>query len=554
MLLQQHRRCPESETLLCVVAAACWPWPGPSHLQDAIYCRRQGTYPLTEVVAKGGEVQLSPDHVVPLEWVQLRLPGLAVGAYQVEAQRGLLCSAPQSFLVVEDPEAAAELRRLEASPMGEPAGPACTPPLLLAVLCACCGRGSAATPMCMACCHRGSALGQHVALLPPGRWFPPAAGHPLLTSSPCLPAACSPVAGIADTPEFLHKVGIVLQFQRQRCGAAPGQEAVPPAAVRRIARCAQEVAAACILRGWPALLRAVLPVATADCPPAEAVAGIQAHLGSALLLHAAVVAGVPAVVEVLGAWAQAAGYSWQLDVATAHGLTPLHFAAMLTDPASMALALTRLSLAGPKLWQVATTQSGVTPLDLAYQLRRRSLLEALAGMDVGLARSLLSLLDAGDCAGESTGEESEEEPSSQAGSAWHAAEGKEAGKGACTQHEALTAAFSSCNLKRRCALNSTSTATTGSQSPASVLEPFPDNPALDADLQLLCKSRSNAALQPGVSQPEDAPGEGLAQVPSQAGKQGDTSCHRAKAIFKVGAPPVPSACAVGMHMWAWCST
>ena len=154
---------------------------GISGPQDAIFCRRQGCYPLTEasgtggggvrwrkacwlvaacgvlrhgvptgvgqlrgpwggglrgrgrqrappprppapplqVVCKGPEVALGGGHVLPLEWVQLRLPRLTPGAHQVEAQRGALCSAPLTFLVLQDAAAAGELRRLEAGPMGE---------------------------------------------------------------------------------------------------------------------------------------------------------------------------------------------------------------------------------------------------------------------------------------------------------------------------------------------------------------------------------------------------------------------------------------------------
>jgi hypothetical protein len=52
-------------------------------------------------------------------------------------------------------------------------------------------------------------------------------------------------------------------------------------------RCLQELAATCILRGWGAVLRLVLPQVATACTAVAAVAGIEQHLCGIPLLHAA---------------------------------------------------------------------------------------------------------------------------------------------------------------------------------------------------------------------------------------------------------------------------
>lgn len=49
----------------------------------------------------------------------------------------------------------------------------------------------------------------------------------------------------------------------------------------------QELAATCILRGWGAVLRLVLPQVATACTAQAAVAGIEQHLCGIPLLHAA---------------------------------------------------------------------------------------------------------------------------------------------------------------------------------------------------------------------------------------------------------------------------
>ena len=46
------------------------------------------------------------------------------------------------------------------------------------------------------------------------------------------------------------------------------------------------------------------------------------------------------VVEALGAWAAASGYTLSLESRFGSGLTPLHVAALLREPAEVAVALT----------------------------------------------------------------------------------------------------------------------------------------------------------------------------------------------------------------------
>ena len=140
---------------------------------------------------------------------------MAEGCHQVEAQRGVLLSVPQPFLVVEDAAAVEELRQLEQ------------------------------------------------------------------------PGWCAP-----EVAELLLRLGAVLRFarQQQERRGSDAAEAGDAALVARAAAAAQELAASCILRGWPAVLRLVMPAACLGCTPEAALAGVEAHLGGIPVLH---VAGAP---------------------------------------------------------------------------------------------------------------------------------------------------------------------------------------------------------------------------------------------------------------------
>lgn len=116
-------------------------------------------------------------------------------------------------------------------------------------------------------------------------------------------AAAGSSAAAAAWPSWLSSLlgwrpasGAALEAQ---CGGARGQEAAEqfaaPEVLRRVATCAQQVAVACVLRRWPALLQLVLPAVTAGgvLSPEEAAAAMDACLApeDATLLHAAVGAG-----------------------------------------------------------------------------------------------------------------------------------------------------------------------------------------------------------------------------------------------------------------------
>lgn len=77
---------------------------------DTLYCRNGGAYPTTEILGRGPLLTSSDGD---RSWVLMRVPHLLEGCHEVEAQRGVLLSAPQPFLVVDDAAAVAELRQLE---------------------------------------------------------------------------------------------------------------------------------------------------------------------------------------------------------------------------------------------------------------------------------------------------------------------------------------------------------------------------------------------------------------------------------------------------------
>lgn len=156
----------------------------------------------------------------------------------------------------------------------------------------------------------------------------------------------------------------------------------------------QDLAATCMLRGWGAVLRLVMPAACAGCTPAAAVAGIEQRLGGMPLLHAAALTGGAAVVRALGTWAVSAGHALDLDARWGGGLSALHVATLLREPEGVALALTELfpSIA-PTLWESGRALHGEeTPLGLACRLDRRGLLCQLADHGVRSAGAMLAAL------------------------------------------------------------------------------------------------------------------------------------------------------------------
>lgn len=116
----------------------------------------------------------------------------------------------------------------------------------------------------------------------------------------------------------------------------------------------------------------LLPAVTADgLPAAEAVAAMGALCPSgSTLLHLAVGTGSVPLVAALAAWGRAAEHAWQVDAqgGAAHGLTPLHLAALLPNGTQMRAALAAMSPAANKLWGVVQADDGTTPEALADAL------------------------------------------------------------------------------------------------------------------------------------------------------------------------------------------
>lgn len=200
-----------------------------------------------------------------------------------------------------------------------------------------------------------------------------------------------PTCSVRDVPELLHRLGVVLRFGGSTDPAGHSGEALR----RRVQSAAQELAATCILRRWPAVLRLVLPQTCLQCTPGAALAGVERHLCGIPVLHAAALMGGAAVVRMLGAWAAYAGCPLSLGARWGGGLTALHVATLLRQPEEVALALTDLSPAtAPEDWAAAFAAHGEeTPLGLACRLNKRGLLAVLAGHGVPAAGALLAALE-----------------------------------------------------------------------------------------------------------------------------------------------------------------
>jgi hypothetical protein len=206
-------------------------------------------------------------------------------------------------------------------------------------------------------------------------------------------------AGVADVADFVFKVGAVARH------LAPGAPAAEPATAAAVAAAAQEAAAVALLRGWPALLRLVLPAVAAAEPgePGAAIAAVGARLGApgACPLAAAAATGDSRLVAALGEWGAAAGHAWEAGWVAAEGgaaagapggppgLAPHHVAALLADPLPVAAALNALPR-GREGW-AACGAGGAAPsaLSVATELGRVELLRALeAGSVLGAGAAL----------------------------------------------------------------------------------------------------------------------------------------------------------------------
>ena len=307
--------------------------------QDMVVCRRGGAMPNLDVLrsgkqsssagAAGAGPSASPFAATGAafapaaedggeEYVEFVVPSLVEGLHFVEVQRGALLSSSAPFVVVDNAEAVAELRQLE---------------------------------------YDASGVGDSDAIA-----------------------------------SFLRSVGLVLDWNRNRNGestpstssgaAAAAAAAVVhgPASAARIASISQRVVATCVSRGWPALLRLILPAMVAPGDTcAAAVDGIKAFSAQGLsLLHLVATSRCAATIPVLAEWSAAVGHSWKCEGAGASKLTPLHLAALLDDGGAMASALTSLFVEGMLLWETKHAVDGATPADFVVGAGNTKQIEWLA--------------------------------------------------------------------------------------------------------------------------------------------------------------------------------
>ena len=167
-------------------------------------------------------------------------------------------------------------------------------------------------------------------------------------------------SGVGDghaVASFLRNVGVVLEFVRRSSSSnSPGEELSPsdtamgPDTAQRVAEMAVRVAATCVGRGWPSLLRLVLPACVVPGATATATASVTAVVESfkslsadgLSLLHLVATSRTPSTIPVLAEWASVSGHVWRCECAGPSALTPLHLAALLNDGGAMASALTSL--------------------------------------------------------------------------------------------------------------------------------------------------------------------------------------------------------------------
>jgi hypothetical protein len=231
-------------------------------------------------------------------------------------------------------------------------------------------------------------------------------------------------AGIGNGQEgvasFLQSVGVVLDWLRKRDSntnePTPGyksyitaQSQSGPKTAEVIASLAQRVAATCIGRAWPALLRLVLPaIIPPGTNPDTVVEAFKSFSnGNLPLLHLAVLSRCPKVVDVLAEWSRlpTVNYIWScegLDCATG-APTPLHLATLLEDEGRMAASLTSLFFDDFSLWSHrgvdddgdgsngsvnVTTVRSLSPADFAIFLNKQIICSRLKKNGVPLDYSV----------------------------------------------------------------------------------------------------------------------------------------------------------------------
>ncbi|KAG7672166.1 hypothetical protein KSW81_005048 [Nannochloris sp. 'desiccata'] len=95
------------------------------------------------------------------------------------------------------------------------------------------------------------------------------------------------------------------------------------------------------------------------------------------LLHLAVQSQNPAVVELVLGWGRESEVLWRCDLKGPYNLTPLHLAALASDPvvsAQLVLTLVASCEPGVQAWKEAMTSDGSSPADFALRLGRVGML------------------------------------------------------------------------------------------------------------------------------------------------------------------------------------
>ena len=291
------------------------------------FCKPTGAYPTTEILGRGPLLTSSDGD---RSWVLMRVPHLSEGCHEVEAQRGVLVSAPQPFLVVDNAAAVAELRQLEQSGLCE-AEAAELLQRLGAVL-----RfarqhqqqqGGAADAAVVA---RVAAAAQELAAGCITRGW--SAVLQLVMPAACL--GCTAEAAVAGVEAHLGGIPLLHAAGALLFGVL-----------------------VCLAAGLSQLMLAWL--ASLFCSPGThltfAAAATPCNAVAALM-------GGAKVVHALGAWAAAAGCPLHPEARWGGGLTAMHVATLLREPEEVALALT-----GAGRWRSCRHQRW---LPLAYAVQQ----------------------------------------------------------------------------------------------------------------------------------------------------------------------------------------
>jgi hypothetical protein len=187
-------------------------------------------------------------------------------------------------------------------------------------------------------------------------------------------------AGVGDehaVASFLRNVGVIIDSSSTTRACANATSTTDEAQAR-ISEVAQCVAATCIVRGWPALLRRTLPAMVAPgTDPCTAIENFKSYSKQGLsMLHLAVLSRCVEVVHVLADWASEIGWTWVCEAApaSAGGLTPLHLACLIDDDGVLASVLTSLYPDGIKLWTTLVASDQARPIDFAVWANNTAIL------------------------------------------------------------------------------------------------------------------------------------------------------------------------------------